>query len=124
MKMLALMVQAAAQITIMLRMMAPLGPKAVRITVGRDRVALAHAVEPEHIQIGEIDQHIEHRHDRGADQQDADHVALDVLQVGGKIGGLVPAAIGEQDQHHREPERAEARRLPKPRPPAQRRRHR
>ena len=45
-----------------------------------------------------------------AEHQHAHHVAADVAQLAGNIGGLVPSAIGEQDEDHREAEIAAARR--------------
>ncbi len=88
----------------------PLSPATRRTTSAATAFDSLMPPRPERGKIAEVDQKIDHRHGEDAADQDADHVAARVAHLARQVGGLVPAAIGEQHEDHGEAERPAARR--------------
>jgi hypothetical protein len=70
-----------------------------------DGVCAAHSVEPEHVHVCEVDEHVDR-----ADHADPTHerpgdAPRSSAHHGRQIGRFVPATVGQQDEDHREAQR-------------------
>ena len=68
--------------------------------VRRHGIGARHCAVPQALQVGKIDQNVKQGDDADRAQQGARHVLLAVLHFCRNISRVVPAAVGEQHEHH------------------------
>ena len=72
--------------------------------IGADGRALGHSREPEALEYGQYNEHIDDRDDEQREHQGSHDRARPALDLGRDVGRLVPAAVGEQHEDHRQAE--------------------
>ena len=78
----------------------PGGPQHGLHRIGSHPFRSRNRLQRQQHQIGEVDQQVDHHHDRGAGNQRERDGALLVFYLAGHVGGMLPAAEGPQHPHH------------------------